>query len=219
MAKHDLEAWRPFAKKIIDFLTLSKIPKGKLLDVGCSHGLVVEEALKKGFAAEGLEPSQGAVQFCRQKGLKVTQNYFTEGVFPCASFDIVIMSHVLEHISNPDKTIQTLKEIIKPGGYFLLCQTNYKGIGPRILKKHWGGWGIEEHYYHFTIPGIKFLLSKNGLQPSQIKINSIGTGVEFKNANLKDYPILLYQKSILTMASWISKCLPLGDQMFVLVQV
>src|SRR3989338_5919370 len=44
-------------KKILDFVGRFK-SSGRLLDVGAGSGILIEEAIKKGYVAEGLEPSK-----------------------------------------------------------------------------------------------------------------------------------------------------------------
>jgi 2-polyprenyl-3-methyl-5-hydroxy-6-metoxy-1,4-benzoquinol methylase len=141
LAAADEPTWRLYSRQIVLFIQKHLATRGVLLDIGCCHGLLLEEAQSIGFQVEGIEPSRAAVDYCTRKGLKVTPGYLIEGAFSPESFDVVVMSHVLEHVADPIKLLQTVRKILKPKGNICLSQTNYKGTLPRFLGRRWGGWG------------------------------------------------------------------------------
>lgn len=57
--------WRLYSQQIAKFIRNHYEPPARLLDVGCSHGLLLEETQKLGFNVQGLEPSRSAVDYCR----------------------------------------------------------------------------------------------------------------------------------------------------------
>src|SRR3954470_21483743 len=62
---------RATARRLLDQIG-SFAPSGRLLDVGCGHGLLLDEARKLGYEVEGLELSEHAAAYARRElGLTV----------------------------------------------------------------------------------------------------------------------------------------------------
>src|SRR5438034_7244159 len=74
--------------------------KGRLLDIGAGTGLLVDEARKLGFDAEGVEPSRALQAVASAKNLPVHL-----GVIPSCEisgpYDIVSAIDVIEHVQKP----------------------------------------------------------------------------------------------------------------------
>ena len=79
--------------------------KGKFLEIGCASGYFLSLAKKNGWDVEGIEYSSFAAQRARQMfSIDVRTGEFKEGVFqPNIYYDVVFMSHVLEHCFEPKK--------------------------------------------------------------------------------------------------------------------
>lgn len=74
--------------------------------------------------------------------------------------DIIIMSHVLEHIPDAGEYLsRLLRDKVRKNGYILLAQTDHSGFIPTYLPFLWYGWQLKQHYYHFT-PGTFHYLSR-----------------------------------------------------------
>src|SRR5690242_6842595 len=89
------------ADKLADWSAALDKPAGDLLDVGCSGGLLIEHAVKNGWRAEGIEPSQEAVDEARSHGLTVHMGLFEDVDIPADSFDVVHSKLVMEHLPRP----------------------------------------------------------------------------------------------------------------------
>jgi SAM-dependent methyltransferase len=96
------------------------------------------------------------------------------GSYPPGSFDVVVMSHVVEHVEDPIEFVRTAAELLTPDGVLCLCQTNYRGTLPRWLGRRWQYWVAHEHYHHFSRQGIEALLARAGLVVSAVELPSLG---------------------------------------------
>ncbi len=97
-------------------------PEKSLLDAGCGTGGVLQR-LGNCSNHVGIDLSEAAVKFCRQRGLKqVKQADITAMPLASESFDAVICSSVLYHRWVPDveKALQELHRVLKPGGLLLV---------------------------------------------------------------------------------------------------
>jgi SAM-dependent methyltransferase len=135
-------------------------PGGRVLDIGCGDGLVVEMLMKHGLRCEGIEPSREATELAIAAGLPVVRGSFPHPAVQ-GPFDLVLMTHVLEHILDPKQTLRLLAPLA-PNGYLVLTQTNYRGVIPRTFGERWYAWCPEGHYYHFTPAGLRRMLSGLG---------------------------------------------------------
>lgn len=100
---------------------LSRIPGNnlRLLDLGCGTGDFVQEALRHGFDAVGLDFDSQAIAVGRShwKSERLhdmsIEEYFKHMPEP---FDIITFYEVLEHLENPGSFLGMLKGYLRPGG-------------------------------------------------------------------------------------------------------
>ena len=146
-------------------------PGSTILEIGCGEGILLYELKKNGYQVLGIEPSQNGCKKANQKGIEVIQGSFPN-VKIDTKFNLIIMSHVLEHIFDLEQTILKIKEFI-PNGYLMLTQSNFKGLIPRIKKNEWYAWVPDQHFWHFSLKGLKNYLKKYQLKKINHKYNSL----------------------------------------------
>jgi SAM-dependent methyltransferase len=145
----------------------------RLLDVGCGAGSLVMAAIQAGWRAEGIEISQPAVDFLRQKDLPIFHGELAMARFPDNSFDVVTASELLEHLPEPLKLLGEIARILRPGGLFWATTPHGQGVSARLLGADWTVVTPPEHLHLFSIKGMKILLEKAGF--NQVKIYTHGT--------------------------------------------
>jgi SAM-dependent methyltransferase len=142
-------------------------PGGRVLEIGCGEGLLLEMLTKHGLRCEGIDPSVEATTAATGVGLAVVRGYFPHPAIK-GPFDLVLMSHVLEHIPDPKETLRLLAALA-PNGQLILTQTNYRGIIPRTFGQHWYGWVPQAHFHHFTPFGLRRLLTRLGYRVEKVQ--------------------------------------------------
>ena len=95
-----------------------------ILDTGCGWAQALL-FFDKGLDCYGFDPAIEAVEYGCKKGLNIKQAGL-EGmnVFDNKKFDMVTMLVVLEHLANPEKSINQIKEILKPNGILAIDVPN-----------------------------------------------------------------------------------------------
>lgn len=76
-----------------------------ILVIGCGQGAVLEELVGRGYSARGVEISRSGAELASDRGLDVR---LVDGVntgFDDNSFDVVLLTHVVEHLENPRETL------------------------------------------------------------------------------------------------------------------
>lgn len=109
----------------------------KVLDVGCGAGGYLLAAQELGCEAAGIEPSEEHSTLGRRLGLSIQTGYFSEGVFPKESFDLVLLSHVIEHIYEPRPFLESLIDLLRPGGKLVVVTPNAASIVAMLSGKWW----------------------------------------------------------------------------------
>lgn len=131
-----------------------------LLDVGAHTGSLVQEALRVGFDASGIEPNASVVARAQEQGIPLTQGSLRD-LPQEKSFDIITMFHVLEHVQDPVAMLRNVQGHLNPGGFFIVEVPNFDSY---LARKDGPGWKFValEHLFYFTQRGLTDLLSQEG---------------------------------------------------------
>lgn len=141
-------------------LTETGKPSGRLLDVGCSKGWFLYLARKGGWETYGLEISELAASYAREKlKLDVTTGTLCNHSFPEKYFDCITMWDLLEHTENPIEELIQANHLLKDDGLLILETPNCGSIYSKILRSHWTGYMIYHNYY-FSYHTLKKVLEK-----------------------------------------------------------
>jgi 2-polyprenyl-3-methyl-5-hydroxy-6-metoxy-1,4-benzoquinol methylase len=136
----------------------------KILEIGCGEGILLDELKKLGFVdVAGVEPSRTGAVRAGKRGLKVKNDYFSREVV-AEQYDLILMSHVFEHIEKPQDFIEELNAALSAGGALMFTQTNFRGIIPRYLKENWYAWVPDQHFWHFTLEGMRLMFAKRNFR-------------------------------------------------------
>lgn len=193
--------FRMFADSVINIIARHK-KQGRLLDIGCSVGFMLEAASKLGFDAEGLELNKKAVDIALSKKLNVRMCGIEEAGYIKKSLDIIILNHILEHIFNPVEFIQRIAGILKDDGLLIIGVPNHGSLVTHVIKRRWYGWGIPEHVWHFDRISLEYLLSKSGLRIKELIQNSQ------HYASSKSF-----KKNLIKSIAWLGNKIGKGDQL------
>ena len=133
----------------------------RALDVGTAGGAFLEAAQAFGYDAIGIEPSRHLVEQGRKRGLAIEQATLDCHSFAQASFDLVCMWDVIEHLPDPKRTLQHIRGLLKRDGLLLI---NYPDIGTWQAKlagrRFW--WLLSVHLHYFTRSTIRDLCQRTG---------------------------------------------------------
>jgi len=126
----------------------------RILEIGCSHGSRLLYLKNQGYEVKGIELSEESVRFAQEKGLDVECTSLEMCSFPENSFDVVIMSMVLEHLRNPASELSQICKWVKPGGDLLISVPCADGFE---FKRYMEFCYVVQPPYHIFIPTIKGL--------------------------------------------------------------
>jgi SAM-dependent methyltransferase len=173
------ENWTLWRKRNYDFYSEQfhqiKSNKNSLLDLGSGRGQFLQ--LYKDFDI------YVGVDFSPYESASVILDLSEELPFHSNSFDVVVASNVLEHLSDSTKIISESFRVIKPGGKFL-------GTIPFLMPVH----QAPHDYVRYTPFGIKLLLESSGFTHVKVyALNSVDESYrylfqKFWQASIKSNP-------------------------------
>jgi 2-polyprenyl-3-methyl-5-hydroxy-6-metoxy-1,4-benzoquinol methylase len=90
---------------------------GRLLEVGCAHGFLLDYLRERNWTVTGVEVSPLAAEYASgELNLDVKNCKLEEAGFADSSFDVVLLLDVLEHLHRPFETLTEIGRILKHSG-------------------------------------------------------------------------------------------------------
>jgi SAM-dependent methyltransferase len=148
------------------------IGAGVLLDVGCGVGSALWRLRAAGWTVHGVETDDEAAAVGRAQGLDIRTGDLVAAGFPAAHFDLVRLSHVLEHVPAPLEVLREVRRILKPDGRLWMALPN---IGSRNFERHGARWfplELPRHLFHFTPDTIRAACAAAGLRVVAVRFRS-----------------------------------------------
>lgn len=104
-----------------------------IVDVGCAIGGLLEQLRNQGYNnITGIDPSISCVNITKnEKGIKCLHASLFELDDTFGKYDLVVLSHVWEHILDLDAALKSIEKILKPNGcIYVECPNamNYKNV-------------------------------------------------------------------------------------------
>ena len=137
--------------------------KGNLLDVGCGNGAFLRFANQAGWTCSGVEPDAAAAAVAQSQGATILGSHLADlrGRFE-AHFDVITLSHVIEHVHNPEECLKDCWSMLKPGGFLWIETPNIDSIGYEIYSRSWRGLEPPRHLVIFNPAALSGLLCEVG---------------------------------------------------------
>jgi 2-polyprenyl-3-methyl-5-hydroxy-6-metoxy-1,4-benzoquinol methylase len=132
----------------------------RLLDAGCGTGQMTK-LLERYGEAVGLEIAPEAIEFARKRGVKnLIQGSITDPPFAAGSFDVVLSLDVIEHVDNDVQIIESLFEIVRPGGHLIVTVPAFKSLWSQHDE-------INHHKRRYRVNEVNTMLTSAGFAVTQ----------------------------------------------------
>lgn len=149
-------------------------PGLRVLDIGCGDGRTLWTLKQLGCDVVGVEFDGEAVATARELGLDVRLGSLDEQGFAPATFDAVLMSHVIEHLPDPKATLLECLRILKPGGQLRMLTPNAGAWGHRHFGRDWMALDPPRHLNIFTPSSMANLLRCVGFSDPMVESTPSG---------------------------------------------
>jgi 2-polyprenyl-3-methyl-5-hydroxy-6-metoxy-1,4-benzoquinol methylase len=165
----------------------------KLLDIGSGTGEYLQAASEAGMAVTGIDVDESLTGHLRKKhGFEMVTGLFDADTFPRGSFDVIVLSHVIEHLQRPAELLAAVRVALKPGGVFVMCTPNADSFMEAIHNvygKLRSGFGKDfsitpfstpYHIVGFNLKSARAILDRAGFRPIYCKLHS---GLEWEDTS------------------------------------
>ena len=150
-------------------LVLKHSQPSSWLDVGCGHGHMLAHARRRipGVRLAGLDQGD-VVETALARGWADEAH---RGFFPAHAsslrgrYDVVSMSHYLEHTPAPETEIAAAHTVLKPGGHLLIEVPDPDSPLMPLLGRWWFAWFQPQHIHVYNTINLAALLRKSGFEP------------------------------------------------------
>lgn len=158
----------------------------RVLDIGCSSGLFLAEARQAGMDAHGAELSPETAHFAAEHfGLPVHPGDWRDAGYAPASFDVITLFDVIEHLPDPMAELRAILPLLKPGGLLLQSTPDIDGLFPRLSYKlaakldYWPHPEPPHHLYQFSAKTLSAMLGQAGYRAGAAQRISMPLGYSF----------------------------------------
>lgn len=142
--------------------------RGRLLDVGCGNGRFLAQMREYGWEVKGIEPDPEAAQLAkREYGVEVWPGFPETAPFPAASFDAIVLQHVIEHLDDPRHVLRLCRGWLSPQGRLVVITPNAMGWGSKVWGRDWQHWDPPRHLFLFSPQTLQRCMEAAGLRVRQ----------------------------------------------------
>ncbi|MDD5376752.1 MAG: class I SAM-dependent methyltransferase [Candidatus Gracilibacteria bacterium] len=146
---------------------------GEVLDIGCNHGIELIPFYNKGYDIYGIDLNKKAIEDCKK--YLPSDHFFNSTIedlkFDAGYFDIIITSHVLEHVYDLDTFLSSVYRLLKKGGTFTIKVPHGKSLEMLVWRKYSSQSWVPFHINMFDGKSIVQILKKHGFESINISTN------------------------------------------------
>ena len=195
------------------------VQNGILLDVGCGNGRYLDGMKKLGWQVKGVEFNESAINVCKLSNLDVHHGDIFSANFKDNTFDIINVSHVVEHVPHSKEFFAELARVLNKNGTLIIKTPNSNALGRALFNTNWYANDVPRHLYLFSEKNLSLLAQTHGLHTQQIKTRSspkiILNSIDYVSAN-KSVPSkkVKWKRLIARVYVWAAKHKNQGDEIF-----
>ncbi|MDQ7815018.1 MAG: class I SAM-dependent methyltransferase [Patescibacteria group bacterium] len=158
----------------------------KVLEIGCGYGFFLKRIKDEcGAQVFGVEPSEVSGKFAAEEyGIEVFHGLLDDYLSQAdgRKFDMIIMHHVLEHISEPVAALKRLTQKLSPGGKFYIVVPNVTELQepveaffqyPHVVS--YSPWSLN---HALNLSGLKTISLNPRLRPPRSGLEAVATRFE-----------------------------------------
>lgn len=174
----------------------------KLLEIGCGWGHFLLEAQRAGFDTCGVELSpHSAKEAAKKVGTeRIINSTIEKSELTPDSFDICVMIDVIEHVRDPQALLDSVRKLLRPGGYLFLVTPSTDSLSAKLMRRHWMEYKAE-HIYSFSRKSLKTLLERNNYTDISFHAARKALNINFISAYFQRFKVPVLAPAIRMLAS------------------
>jgi glycosyltransferase involved in cell wall biosynthesis/SAM-dependent methyltransferase len=179
---------------------------GRLLEIGSGQGDFLLEAQRVGYDVFGIEISSSATMLANQRlgATRVTAGILENAELEYGSFDICVLSDVIEHTRNPMRFLTRIRRLLKPGGTLFIATPSLDSWSARLLRQNWMEFK-PEHLLYFDRKTIQTLLHRAGFDQVIVQPGWKILNLEYIAQHFERFPVPFFTNLLRTITRFTPK--------------
>ncbi len=157
------DAARDRGSAIIQFIEKAGIElQGMVMEIGCGSGGLLDAFQQRGCKVAGCDYGKSFSEYGRQRNLPIEDGDWST-LTRHAPADMIILSHVLEHLRHPITELHGISSLLKQDGYIYVqvpglfwLEHSYNTDIARYLQN--------AHAYHYCLESLDYVMSLTGFK-------------------------------------------------------
>ncbi len=198
----------------IEQMFLGNIVPGRVLEVGCGDGTMLSRLADLGWSVEGQEVDPISATIAAKANITIHLGSLVSLNLPEASYDAIVMNHVIEHVHDPVKLLAECQRLLKPGGILVAVTPNIRSFAHRAFHSNWRDLDPPRHVMIHCRNSLHPVAEKAGFASIKIRTVSAKASSIYRSLQLKyenKYPkvpmiALCYAGTLLFMVlAWLAQ--------------
>ncbi len=153
-------------KEIYEFLVAGKLISNnqamQVLEIGCGAGGILAYFKDQGHEVKGMDIGTTYIAFGKEKGLNIADG-FLKDLDSEKKYDLIIYSHVMEHVLDVASELELIKSYLKTDGVLYIEVPGIKNVYQKY-KMDYLTYFQSAHTFHFSLTTLKNWLATAGYE-------------------------------------------------------
>ena len=116
--------------------------EGRLLDIGAGTGYFAQVMRNRGWQVEAVEKNEGARAFAQTHFELEIKPESALQAYSAASFDVITLWHVMEHLEHLDETWELLQKLLTEKGVLIVAVPNSSSYDAQKYGADWAAYDV-----------------------------------------------------------------------------
>lgn len=163
IVENDQDFYVSLYSKGLDSIEKNIKNRSAILDIGCSSGVFLDLALKRGWKTNGVELNEKEAEYASKKQHTIHNKLLQDVVFD-VKFDAITMWDVFEHIKDGAYYLNYMKNLLSDGGVIFLQVPSSDSLAAKMLREKCNMFDGLEHVNLYGVKSLELLCERCGLK-------------------------------------------------------
>jgi len=153
--------------------------RGRLLDIGCGEGTLLDIARERNWEVTGVEPNKHFVAWAKKNyNLSILQGDAFNKKLKKGYYDAITLLDVIEHVHNPQEYLNRCYELLAPGGIIFISTPDFGSLPSKVMRRKWF-YILSIHVFYFTRQTLSRILHKAGFSKIRVRKYLLKTSLDY----------------------------------------